>query len=376
MTTIDTATGSVDPGPFVNYESKNYVLPLLLRMFQGLNTGDFEIKRTSDGITYTNAGNNITNCLSTTGDYANDDSDPAYARIAGSLANTGAVVFIGPRGKTYADVDYWELCFRRANTASGLGLTGIMGAIPLTVSVSCNGGWNNISSALAMPTPRTAGDPVTRIDGTFGIDELMALNGFVTSGETTAPGAGFTIHIKGGEQVLFSLRIDWVQHDTLDRLSSDVAKRDLYHPTVTVEGWAANQPCVAEYMAQATLTDLPLANGGIGACTRFGNGLTTTCVAVPWALVGFVPASGNTAGSRIGKNTISGNEPLNPHCYIRPGGVGSARGAGQKGVGSHFWFAGEAHTFGDTPYITSPGDRPYFCARDVVFRNAGQKIYR
>lgn len=378
MALIDAAGGSVDPGSFINYESRNKVLPLLLRMFQGLHTGDFEIKRTSDGITFSNSGNIITNVANYTGDYMNDGLDPitpTKEKIAGSLANHGAQVYIGPRGKTYADVDYWEVCFFVSGTVQEL-----ISNFTMQIWVSCNGGWNDISSATAMPTPRVAGDPVKRIDtnsfGASGGDAVEVLNGFVTSGETSAPGAGFTIHLKGADTVLFSLRIDWVQHDTLDRLSADANKRDLYHPTITVEGWGGNDVCVSETMALATSIDSPIGNVGLGACTRFGNGLTTVCVAVPWAVRGFIPNNGNVSSSRIGKNSISGNEPLNPPCYIRPGGIGAERGSGQKGVGTHFWFAGEAHTFGDTPYVTNPGDRPFFVCRDVVFRNAGKKIYR
>lgn len=378
MTILDTAGGSVDPGPLVNYESRNKVLPLLLRMFQGLHTGDFEIKRSSDGITFNNSGNIITSVASYTGDYMNDGLDPitpTKVKIAGSLANQGSQVYIGPRGKTHADVDYWEVCFFVSGTTQET-VTGFS----MQIWVSCNGGWNNISSATAMPSPRVAGDPVLRVDqnnfGSSSGDAVEVLNGFVTSGETSAPGSGFTIHLKGSEVVLFSFRIDWVQHDSLDRYSTDPAKRDLYHPTITVEGWGGNDVCVSESMAVAPFIDTPLGNYGMGACTRFGDGLTTVCVAVPWTLRGSIPSSGNVCASRIGKNTISGNEPLNPPCYIRPGGIGSARGSGQKGVGTHFWFTGEAHTFGDTPYVENPGDRPFFVCRDVVFRNAGKKIYR
>lgn len=376
MSAIDTAGGSTDPGEFINYESVSRPLPLLLRMFEGLNTGDFEIKRTSDGITYNNAGSNITNCNTTTAPYCNDDSDPLYARIAGSLANNGCMVFIGPRGKTYADVDYWEVCFRRAYNNGTVITGGTVNSVYLMVYVSCNGGWNNIASALTMPSPRVTDDPILRLDtNTFGIEGVAALNGFVTLSETTAPGAGFTMHNKGGDALYFSFRIDWVQHDTLDRFSADPSKRDLYHPIISVER-GENTTCNCDSLVDATLIDTIGATQPIGACSRFGDGKTTMLTSSPWGLIGFLPTSGRTIATRLGKNTVSGNEPLNPFMYSRSGGLGSSRGSGQKGIGTHFWAAGEKHVFGDTPYVTSPGDRPYYCAGDLVFRNAGKKIYR
>lgn len=316
-----TATGVISPGDVANLDLS--ALENFLRCVELLRTGDFRVKASSDGLTFSNVTSIIDNTTNTTPGFLNDDSAPAYARVAGSLANVGALVVIAP------DAGYaqqFECCVQVVG--------GSTTNVQLRITVAF-GGFAAIAVAGQCPEPITAGDQRTRLGGgtnalPTGVTVLTSngrANGWVTSGPNTEPAFGITFHARGTDNLEFAFICDY-------RIDGSGSALDASPYAVHVSG--------ANGLTQGTLFggDPDVANNSVFAC-KFGSGLTTGCHAI-----GLLTAAGQFAQAG-GANTLDAKESLFPLIYFRTATWPLTQGGGNKGVSRYFTWQSIPHALGD-----------------------------
>lgn len=334
MGLIGDAAGVISPGEAVNFDAS--ALESLLRAKELAKSGDFDVVKSADGLaTINNAGDCLTNTTVTdTNGFLNDDVSPASARVAGSLGNLGAMFILAPKTGTHKVY----VCIKIESGAT----TGVF----VRVYVS-RFGFQNITSQGVVPQPVVAGDVQERFHGQAFVGTAR-LNGCVTSGETEKY-LHWVWHLRGTNNLQFSLIVDWVLDDTRN-------DADPYPYAVHVSG--------GDLLTQPTLCVIgsDALNAGCFV-TAYGSNAITTCNGLGLG-AGIV---GTLAAQQLGKDTLGSKEGLIPLFYWRlPASPnGQANGGGYKGTSKYVKWQAEFHGFGEHGNQASPESRERFAANHV-----------
>lgn len=338
---IGTAGGVISPGIKVNRDDG--ALGNMLGAIELLRTGAFRVKASSDGITFSNTTSIITNTSLSTPGLLNDDSAPAYARIAGSLGNIGAMVIIAPLA-SYAQ--QFELCFEI--------VSGFSGAVNCRMSVAF-GGFQAITIAGRCPDPITAGDQQIRLGGgtnaapigTLALHDNGRMNAWVTDNVNTEPAFDINMHLQGSDYVQFRMVCDYTVDSTRNSLDPS--------PYIVGACIGSEVTQLAMYTANA---DSP--NVGSFAC-KFGTAKTTGCQGI--GLHGG-DGSGFFAGNG-GTDTLNSREALFPVIYHRFPFMSVTQGGGSKGVSRYFKWISLPHPLGYMGNETAANSREYYSYGDL-----------